>query len=423
MKTAIVMCVCLATLAAAQRIDYTGHKVIRVVPQNENQLQHLFNMQSMTQTDFWSSPSMLNRAVDMRVSPTDYSSMIESLASVGLSHTIHVNDVGKLIQDEQKNIIQRRAIHSSTASGRAFDFANYHTYDEIVAYLSDLSASNQLVSTSTIGVTGQGRNIVMATVSSGGNGTKAMVYMDCLMHAREWAATASCVWMINQLATNYGVDADITKMVDAFDWAITPISNPDGYAYSWATDRLWRKNRSQQPGSPTCYGTDPNRNFDAGFGGPGTSPLPCADTYRGPYAFSEPESAAMRDVLVANSGRVKSSISIHTYSQLWMSPYGYQSTLPADYDEMYRVMTIGVNALQATYGTVFDYGNIADTIYLAAGSTADYAYDVHGVIYAFALELRDTGIYGFQLPPAQILPTATETFNGIKAVALEIVKA
>ena len=25
-------------------------------------------------------------------------------------------------------------------------------------------------------------------------------------------------------------------------------------------------------------------------------------------------------------------------------------------------MTIGVNALQATYGTVFDYGNIADTI-------------------------------------------------------------
>lgn len=42
----------------------------------------------------------------------------------------------------------------------------------------------------------------------------------------------------------------------------------------------------------------------------------------------------MRDVLKANKGRVKSTISVHSYSQLWMSPYGYQSSLPADYKEM-----------------------------------------------------------------------------------------
>lgn len=40
------------------------------------------------------------------------------------------------------------------------------------------------------------------------------------------------------------------------------------------------------------------------------------------------------DVLAANRGRVVASVSIHTYSQLWMSPYGYQSALPADYAEM-----------------------------------------------------------------------------------------
>ena len=42
----------------------------------------------------------------------------------------------------------------------------------------------------------------------------------------------------------------------------------------------------------------------------------------------------LSDVLAAHRGRVVASVSIHTYSQLWMSPYGYQSALPADYAEM-----------------------------------------------------------------------------------------
>jgi len=33
-------------------------------------------------------------------------------------------------------------------------------------------------------------------------------------------------------------------------------------------------------------------------------------------------------------GRVLSAISVHSYSQLWMSPYGYTNNLPSDYPEM-----------------------------------------------------------------------------------------
>lgn len=38
----------------------------------------------------------------------------------------------------------------------------------------------------------------------------------------------------------------------------------------------------------------------------------------------------------------------------------------------------------------------------------DYAYDVTGANYSFALELRDTGNYGFVLPPGQIYPSGNE---------------
>jgi hypothetical protein len=34
--------------------------------------------------------------------------------------------------------------------------------------------------------------------------------------------------------------------------------------------------------------------------------------------------------------------------------------------------------------------------------------------------LRDTGEFGFELPASQIMETAVETWNGIKAMALEI---
>ncbi len=75
-------------------------------------------------------------------------------------------------------------------------------------------------------------------------------------------------------------------------------------------------------------------------------------------------------------------------------------------------------ALTATYGTVFQYGNVADTICklikftfwdissvmlfhlifksidVASGGSFDWTYDTEGVLYSYALELRDTGLYG-----------------------------
>ena len=40
---------------------------------------------------------------------------------------------------------------------------------------------------------------------------------------------------ILKLATKYGSDNEITRLVDGFDWKITPVTNPDGYTYSWTT--------------------------------------------------------------------------------------------------------------------------------------------------------------------------------------------
>ena len=108
-------------------------------------------------------------------------------------------------------------------------------------------------------------------------------------------------------------------------------------------------------GSP-CRGVDANRNFPAGWGdSAGASPLPCSESkviqlafrtwillnivcfllaYWGTAAFSEKESSALRDLIMADRGRVKIAFSIHSYSQLWMSAYGYKTALPNNYSEL-----------------------------------------------------------------------------------------
>ena len=77
-----------------------------------------------------------------------------------------------------------------------------------------------------------------------------------------------------QLVNEYKLnDPIISKILQKYEIHIMPLVNPDGYEYSWTTNRLWRKNRNPNIGS-SCVGTDLNRNF--GFkwltGGSSTNP-------------------------------------------------------------------------------------------------------------------------------------------------------
>ena len=43
------------------------------------------------------------------------------------------------------------------------------------------------------------------------------------------------------------------------DFHILPVPNPDGYDYTWQTDRLWYKNRQVLSPYSNCVGLDMNR--------------------------------------------------------------------------------------------------------------------------------------------------------------------
>lgn len=282
-------------------------------------------------------------------------------------------------------------------------FDDYKTYPEVTAKLNQMVADRpDLASLLDVGVTLESRHIYGIRITGPGTNKPAVLFNGC-HHAREWISVMVPMWIADKLVYEYDTNPTLHSLVDRVEFFIIPVANVDGFVYT-QTDRLWRKNRRLNTGG--CYGVDDNRNYDAGWGTVGTSSNPCDETYCGTAAFSEPETAAMRDFAIAHP-QIVSSQSYHSFSQLIMSSYGYTSALPADNATLVELDKAQHDAVLAVHGVQYDYGPIYSTIYPASGGDVDWYYDHEG-IFSFTTELRDTST--FVLPPAQIIPTCEENF-------------
>lgn len=56
---------------------------------------------------------------------------------------------------------------------------------------------------------------------------------------------------------------------------------------------------------------------------------------------------------------------------------------------------------------------------IAAGGSMDWVKYYYGTRITYTYELRDTGRYGFLLPPEQIIPTGEETLDSLITIFQE----
>lgn len=86
--------------------------------------------------------------------------------------------------------------------------------------------------------------------------------------------------------------------------------------------------------------------------GPGASNRPCSDSYHGPSANSEVEVKSVVD-FIKNHGNFKAFLTLHSYSQLLMYPYGYKCTRPDDYAELVRQKGLALFTLFSSVQLLF----------------------------------------------------------------------
>jgi len=384
---------------AQEKVTFDGHKVLRFSIRNEddrNVILHLVNQHNL---DLWAAtPEWL----DVHVAPAERFVFDQVLVP------FH-----EMIEDLQAVIDEPPTPTVQVAGADPF-FNAYRNLDEFTKFFNDLAQKYpQLVTKKEIGRSLEQRQIFGIKITSDKKPTgKLGIVYNGGQHAREWISPMTMAWIANELLSRYGNDPIVTRLVDEFEWTIVPVLNPDGYVYTWTTNRMWRKNR--RPGA-RCYGVDNNRNWDFHWNEGGSSNDPCNEAYHGPSPFSEPEEKAIAEYIKAQ-GNVKGYIDFHAYSQLWMIPWGYTNRNPPDYTLLMQGAKVCVEALTRVFGTQYRYGPISTTIYPASGSSVDWVYGAANVTFSFAVEGRDTGRYGFVLPPAQIVPSGEENMAAVLAM-------
>ncbi|XP_038058871.1 carboxypeptidase B-like [Patiria miniata] len=390
---------------------YDGYKVIRVTPGDDFQLRSIADLKRGLEdkVDFWAEPSHVGKSVDLMVAPFDVDSVQDLLAVHGLESTVTIDDVQQVIEETSPDRPDNLAALSN------FRYDQYHSLDEILAWLNDVQGEHpNIAQRIDIGYSLEGRKLSVLKLGKPGS-SKPIFWLMSGTHAREWLSPATQLKMVDLFLTGYGSNSEITNLLDKMDFYWMPIANPDGYEYSRSNDRLWRKTRGKTSSS-WCTGADPNRNWSDHWDDPSQSTYACGQTYRGLSPFSEVCVDTVAKYVLGLSN-VQVFIDMHCYSQLWMTPYGWSTSLPSNYQAQKNLADSAMAALKAVNGLNFQTGSIAGILYEAAGSSVDWAQNVAGIPYCYAPELRDTGYYGFLMPESSIYPSANEVFAAIKVIA------
>jgi len=287
----------------------------------------------------------------------------------------------------------------------------YYPFSEVVSVLDQIHAAYPTLTTAkfSIGTTIQGRTLWAMKISDNPDTdeNEPEARFDAMHHAREPESMQATIWMMLALLERYGTDPLSTYLVNERELWFIPCVNPDGYVYNQSTNPggggLWRKNRRANAGG--TFGVDLNRNYDFqwGFDNIGSDPSPGGETYRGTAPASEPEVAAMQAFMGARAFAV--SISAHTYSNLWLWPWGYISAGPANNAQYTELGDL------CTQESGWIGGPASLVLYTTNGSNDDYEHAVLGTM-AYSPEIGDDND-GFWPATARIVPLAQITEPGL----------
>ncbi|CZT20744.1 related to Putative metallocarboxypeptidase ECM14 [Ramularia collo-cygni] len=425
---------------------YGGDLVLRFNVSAASELRSLAEAADTLLLDVW---QFSHNYVDIRLSQDDVPLLL-GLLPKSLQHLplLREHELAKAIHENYERHHQRASSPhfttnrplfgpnvEQTTSGAEINifFADYQPFTVIEPWLRLLaSLFTTHVRHINIGLSSEGRPIPALRVGVHPTDStdpdrpkrKTILVMGSL-HAREWISTTTVNYVAYSLITGYGKIPSITKLLHDFDFVFIPTLNPDGYVYTWETDRLWRKNR-QQTGIRFCQGIDLDRAFGVQWA---ASDNPCSESYSGEAPFEAVEATALaswaKNETEKNNVEFVGFLDLHSYSQSIMYPYSYScDASPPGLENLEELATGLSKAIRNTHGHNYEVmqacegnlaanGEVLPSVESTGGSALDYFYTAMSTRYAYQIKLRDRGTYGFLLPKENIIPTGKEILNAV----------
>jgi murein tripeptide amidase MpaA len=259
--------------------------------------------------------------------------------------------------------------------------------------------------------------LVLRLTQSGVPGPKPKLFVMSSVHAREYAPAELNTRFAEYLVGNYGLDADVTWLLDYHEIHLMLQANPDGRKWAEAPDPWWRKNTDNDHcGDTNDRGVDLNRNFEfqwACCGG--SSDDACSDVYHGPAPASEPETQAIQAYLrsqfpdqrapdlTAGAPATATGVflDVHSYGEWVLWPWGFTETVPANGPAL---QTLG---RKFAYFTGYKPEQAGGWYYTTDGATDDFGYGDLGLA-AYTFEIGTTFHQDCATFEDQILPDNLE---------------
>lgn len=393
---------------------YHNEKVVRITEDPKNVLLVLASAGNITYQKWGSSAS--ERFVDIHVDEDNHAVLQLFLWSCQVIIENLADAIAETMPQHQDPVVETTQAHPLSE----IFFREYRPLETIDAWLGILQQTfPDIVLVEEIGQTYEHRPLKIVHISRPSDidhGKRKTVVVTGGTHAREWVSVSSVCYAIYLLLQLYLEEPN--KISEELDFLFIPVMNPDGYAYTWTEDRLWKKNR-QETHLPKCFGIDIDHSFD--FHWTRSSDWACGEEYSGESPFEALEARVWHEYLNSTNDdhNIYGYIDLHSYSQEVLYPYAFSCTEQPRDEENLIELAYGIsktirrqsgknyNVLPACIDKDLDL--LPD---LGSGSALDFMYH-NRAYWAYQLKLRDSGSHGFLLPSKYIEPVGREVAAAI----------
>ncbi len=277
---------------------------------------------------------------------------LQNIKELGLSYEVQKEDLNEYFKDFWLNRDE------------------YHSYDEIIQVMNSLAFGYSGICRKYIyGTSVEGRELSALKISDnvGIDESEPEVGFDGGIHGDEIGASENLIRFAQHLCESYGVDPEITDLIDTREIWLYIMVNPDGRVH------MSRANAN---------GVDLNRDWGYMWNGEGSSP----------GAYSQVESKALRSCFYDNQFVVHTTY--HSGTEYVSYPWSYRPDQCPDQAH--------IDQLASVYSSVSGYANLTyqqgyNGMYPINGSSKDTYYAVMGSI-GWTMEIS----YDKQPPTSQI---------------------